>query len=218
MSCSFKRELKSRAVHLKLKEGSNRLFLKPSFASSRCSSFSQFTLATVNLVMNLFGNKILVILLSSVKGCSFFHTRIEFILGFCLDFLQVFLGNFLLFLVDIPNSRSTLTLSFIQRSMHTPPVRQHLLVGYLGWVKLDQESLGMIENRPVGWVGLLPSRVSNDGPHNSGHTTVKAELRSPKSSQSTNKEIVSRRFRLVGEGWAFFVVLRHVLLFCFPFL
>jgi hypothetical protein len=119
--------------------------------------------------------------------------------GFNIDIrlaLAKITGQFLLFGVHVPNSRSVLPLVWI-RSVGIQPEPQDIRVGRHFWIVLDENRFGIILNVLVRGIDAVTTRISNQTAFTK---TVKGRLRVPESSERYNRNLVRGILMSRAEG------------------
>jgi hypothetical protein len=123
-----------------------------------------------------------MILFRQVELCRRFHIHILFTLGellcrFCLLFIQ------------IHNGRAVLSLTGVW-CVQTSPEFEELRVRRNGWIKLDEESFGIVLNISIVWIGLDATRVAHDTSIHTRHS-LKLGLRPPESAAGHDAQVAT---------------------------
>jgi hypothetical protein len=123
---------------------------------------------------------ILVILFRQVKLCHWFHIHILFTFG-------ELLRRFRLLLAEIHYGRAVLSLTGVW-CVQTSPEFEKLSVRRHGRIKLDEESLGIVLNISIVWIGLDATSIAHDASIHTSHS-LELGLRPPKSAARHDAQV-----------------------------
>lgn len=126
---------------------------------------------------SLLCQKVLVVLFAFVKARCWIHASKQGFPSRGLPSLDYFLGSLLLLLVDIPYSRSILTISFIVWLVHLRPRNDQIFVRHHRWVEFDKQSFRVILNAWIGGICFFTARIS-DGTSCNSVQLLEPKLRS----------------------------------------